>query len=180
MNPAGDFAHEGPIPAADAAGESGSMSAGPGVRISLRLADDVIAEARFETCAFDAARSVAEPMCVFLAGLTIDDASHVSILDVARIGGTSHTNPAARTVHFAKSAALLPFLGRRARHGASLTCICFQIPTHEIDAAIRRHRIRTVDELKVHLPATTGCGTCRPDVPRLIDAAAREGRDGIS
>lgn len=165
------LAHEGPLPGADAAGESGSMSAGPGVRVSLRLAGDVIVEARFETCALDAARPVAEAMCVFLAGLTIDAASHVSILDVARIGAAPATNAATRTVHFAKSAALLPFLGRRARHGASLTCICFQIPTHELVAAIAKHRIRTVDELRAHLPATTGCGTCRPDVQRLIDAA---------
>lgn len=161
--------HEGPLPGADAVGVSGSMSAGPGVRVSLRLADDVIVLARFETCALDAARSVAEAMCAFLEGLTIDDASHVSILDVARIGAASAASPVTRTVHFAKSAALLPFLGRRARHGASLTCICFQVPTHEIVAAIRKHRIRTVDELRVHLPATTGCGTCRPDVQRLID-----------
>lgn len=165
------LAHEGPLPGADAVGESGSMSAGPGVRVSLRLADDVIAEARFETCALDAARPIAEAMCAWLAGHTIDEASHVSILDVARIGAAPPGNPATRTVHFAKSAALLPYLGRRARHGASLTCICFQIPTHEIVVAIAKHRIRTIDELRAHLPATTGCGTCRPDVQRLIDDA---------
>jgi NAD(P)H-nitrite reductase large subunit len=165
------LAHEGPLPGADAVGESGSMSAGPGVRVSLRLAGDVIAEARFETRALDAARPIAEATCAFLAGLTVDDASHVSILDVARMGAASAASPATRTVHFAKSAALLPFLGRRARHGASLTCICFQIPTREIVAAVAKHRIRTVDELRAHLPATTGCGTCRPDVQRLIDAA---------
>lgn len=173
MNRTAPLAHEGPLPGADAVGESGSMSAGPGVRVSLALADDVIRDARFETCALDAARPVAEAMCAFLVGHSVDDASHVSLLDVARIGGAAPTSPVTRIVHFAKSAALLPFLGRRARHGASLTCICFQIPTHEIVSAIVRHRIRTVDELRAHLPATTGCGTCRPDVQRLIDDARR-------
>jgi bacterioferritin-associated ferredoxin len=165
------FRHEGPLPGADAVGESGSMSAGPGVRVSLRLGGDVIAAARFETCALDAARAVAEAACAFLEGLTIDDASHVSLLDVACLGAAPATSAVTRTVHYAKSAALLPFLGRRARHGASLTCICFQVPTHEIVVAIAKHRIRTVDELRAHSPATTGCGTCRPDVQRLIDAA---------
>jgi NAD(P)H-nitrite reductase large subunit len=62
-------------------------------------------------------------------------------------------------------------LGRRARHGAAVTCTCFNVETHDIVDAIRRHRVTTVDELKRHLPATTGCGTCRPDVQRMIDEA---------
>jgi bacterioferritin-associated ferredoxin len=161
--------HEGALPGADAVGSSGSMTAGPGVRMAMRLADDVIVEARFEACAFDAARPVAEALCGLIVGATIDDASRFSLLDVARVGSVAPTSPVARTVHFAKSAALFPFLGRRARHGADVTCTCFNVPTIEIVVAIRKHRVRTVEELKAHLPATTGCGSCRPDVQRLID-----------
>lgn len=149
------------------------MTWGPGVRVSLKLAHDLIVDARFETCALDVARPVAEAMCGLLVGATIDDASHLSVIDVAQVGGVGATTPAARTVHYAKSAALLPHLGRRAGHGASLTCACFHVPTETIVAAIRKHRVRTVEELKLLMPVTTGCGTCRPEVQRLIDA-----RDG--
>lgn len=169
MTTAAPLEHEGPLPGADAVGVSGSMDSGPGVRVSLRLDDDVIAEARFETAALPAARPVAEAVCGLLVGATIDDASHVSVIDVARVGSVDPTSVAARTVHYAKSAALQPYLGRRARHGASLTCVCFQVPTSTIAATIRRHRIRTIDDLKRHLPVTTGCGTCRPEVQKLID-----------
>jgi NAD(P)H-nitrite reductase large subunit len=147
------------------------MSAGPGARMSLRFADDVVVEARFETCAFDAARPVAEALCAALVGATFDVALRYSVIDVARLGAVDPVNPAARTVHYAKSAALRPLLGRRARHGASTTCTCFHVESSEIVSAIRRHRVRTVEELKRHLPATTGCGTCRPDVQRMIDEA---------
>jgi bacterioferritin-associated ferredoxin len=164
--------HEGPLAGADAVGVSGAMDSGPGVRMSMRLDDDVIVDARFETSALPAARPVAEAVCGLLVGATIDDASRVSVIDVARVGSVEPTSAAARTVHYAKSAALQPFLGRRARHGASLTCICFQVETAVIVAAIRKHRIRTVDGLRAHLPVTTGCGTCRPEVQQLIDREA--------
>jgi len=164
-------AHEGPPPAADVVGESGSMTSGPGARIHLRFADDVVVEARFETCRLDAARAVAEALCAALVGATFDDAARYSVIDVARLGGVDPVSPAAKLVHYAKSAALRPLLGRRARHGASVTCTCFNVETHDIVDAIRRHRVATVDELKRHLPATTGCGTCRPDVQRMIDEA---------
>ena len=164
--------HEGPLTGADAIGESGSMSSGPGVRVALRFDGDVIREARFETCAFDAARPVAEALCAAIEGGTADDASHVSVMDVARAGGVAPASVAARTVHFAKSAALQTLLGRRARHGTSLTCTCFHVPTHEIVATIRRHRVATIESLRAHLPVTSGCGTCRPDVQKLLDDEA--------
>lgn len=164
--------HEGQLADADALGESGSMSSGPGVRIALRFDGDVIAAARFLTCAFDAARPVAEALCALIEGGTADDASHVSVHDVARAGAVAPTSVAARTVHFAKSAALQTVLGRRARHGTSLTCTCFHVPTHEIVATIRRHRLATIESLRAHLPVTTGCGTCRPEVQKLLDDEA--------
>jgi len=168
---AAPLSHEGPPAAADVVGESGSMSAGPGARIYLRFADDAVVEARFETCRLDAARPVAEALCAALVGATFDDAARYSVIDVARLGAVDPISPAAKLVHYAKSAALRPLLGRRARHGASITCTCFHVETHDIVDAIRRHRIKTVEELKRHLPATTGCGTCRPDVKRMIDEA---------
>lgn len=165
--------HEGPLASADAVGASGSMSSGPGVRIALRFDGDVISHARFETCAFDAARPVAEALCALIEGGTADDASHVSVHDVARVGAVAAASVPARTVHFAKSAALQTVLGRRARHGTSLLCTCFHVPEHEVVATIRRHRVATVESLRAHLPVTTGCGTCRPDVQKLLDEEAR-------
>jgi bacterioferritin-associated ferredoxin/NifU-like protein involved in Fe-S cluster formation len=169
VNPASPLPHEGPLAGADAVGASGSMSSGPGVRVALHLAADVIVDARFEACDFESARPVAEALCALLLGRTIRDATRLTVLDVAQIGSVPPTSPAARTVHFAKSAAILPFAGRRARDGTALTCTCFHIPRHEIVEAIRLGRVRSVEELRARMPATTGCGCCRPEVQRLIE-----------
>ena len=34
---------------------------------------------------------------------------------------------------------------------------------------IRRHRLTTVSEVQEHLPAGSGCGTCRPEIQQLLD-----------
>lgn len=149
------------------------MASGPGVRVALRFDDEMRIDAiGFETAAFDAARPVASRMCGALLGATLDQASALSIPDLAVLAGLPAAHPAVRTVHFAKSAALLPHLGRRARHGPAITCTCFHVATDAIRAAIRAHGLTTVEQVKDRTKAGCGCGSCRPDVQRLLDEAA--------
>lgn len=162
--------HEGPLAGADATGESGSMSAGPGVRIALAFDAELrVSAAAFETCAFDAARPAASALCRAILGATLAQASAVTIVDLARMVGLAERSPVVRTVHFAKSAALLPHLGRAARHGPHVTCICFQIPTETIRRAIRDRGLTTLDQVRDATKAGSGCGTCRPDLSKLLD-----------
>jgi len=150
-------------------GESGSLGSGPGVRLSFALdAEFRITDARFETAAFPAARAAASALCRSLLGATLDQAAAVTIVDIATMGGISPKSVAARTVHYAKSAALVPVLGRAVREGPGLTCVCFRVPTERIREAIALHRLTTVDEVRARTRATSGCGTCRPDVERLL------------
>ena len=171
--------HEGPLPGADAVGESGSMSAGPGVRIAMRFDDEFrVAAIAFEATSFPAARPVASALCRAILGATLDQASAVSIPDLARMSRLPERSVVVRTVHFAKSAALLPHLGRRARSGPAITCTCFQIETATIRSAILRHRLTTVEDVKRQTKAGSGCGTCRPDLQRLLDESGTAKSNG--
>lgn len=151
-------------------GESGSMESGPGIRISLRIDDELrVAEAAFEARGFEDARIAASRLCGAVVGCTIDQVSAVSLIDVGLMAGLAPRHPAVRAVHFAKSAALLPWLGRRAVAGAHITCTCFHVSTESIRAAIRDRRLRTVDDVREATKAGSGCGCCRPDVMTLLD-----------
>jgi len=146
------------------------MSAGPGVRLAFRLgADGRIAEARFQTAAFDAARPIAAALCEALVGATVQEAGRISANAMARLAQVPEGSAAARTVFFAKCASLMPFLGRAAYAGSGITCTCFGIETETIRRTIRKHRLKTVDDIRRHLPATSGCGTCRPEIVDLLD-----------
>ena len=154
------------------------MSSGPGVRIALRLiADGTIGTARFRVVQFDDARDVAERLCELLEGATIDEAARTSARALARLTGRGEDDPVPRQVAFALGAALTPFLGRRARYGSAMVCTCFSIEETVIRELTEQHRCSSVEELQEHVPVCMGCGTCRPDVQKLI-AEVRAKTDG--
>jgi NifU-like protein len=167
--PAADASREGPLPGANAIGESGSLDSGPGVRIALRV--DVqrrITAARYELSCFDAARACAEAVCATVVGATVDEVDRTTARAVARLAGLPDGSAVARGVHFALRGALRAWIAPSARRGGEILCACFALERDEIVRAIRDHGLTTVDEVRAHMPATRGCGTCRPDVEALL------------
>ncbi len=148
------------------------MQSGPGVRVAVRLDTQLcVAVARFRTCSFDDAREVASTLCGVMLGGTLEEVSRISAAALARLCGRSAGDRAARTVFYAKSDALKLFLGRRSLSGPDVVCTCFGISGAEIRDTIRRHRLVTVEEVKRYIPASAGCGTCRPDIEAMLDGA---------
>jgi NAD(P)H-nitrite reductase large subunit len=113
---------------------------------------------------------VASALCDVLIGATLDDVARISAGAVAKLAGLDTPSTATRMVHFAKSAALSPFLGRAAYAGTGIVCVCFGISGDEIRNVIRTQCCRSVEDVKRHLPASQGCGTCRPEIQALLDA----------
>lgn len=145
------------------------MEAGFGVRVAIALdAAERIADARFEVAGAGAARGPASALCSWLVGRSVEDAGALTILDVERITALPRRSPVARTVHFAKSAALLPLLRRRPRAGPPVVCVCFNVTAAALREAVRRHRLATIADVRTQTRASAGCGTCRPDVERIL------------
>ena len=163
---------EGPLPGANAIGESGSLDSGPGVRLALRVdVDRVVRTAGFQLKAFDAARGCADALCTAILGATVDDVDRTTARAIARLAGLSDGSTVARSVHFALRDALRAWISPDARRGGEIVCACFALERDMIVAAIREHDLRTVDDVRARMPATRGCGTCLPDVEALLRAA---------
>lgn len=166
---------EGPLPGANAIGESGSLDSGPGVRLSLRVdLDRRILSAGFEVRGIDAARPVLADLCRGLLGATVDDAERTTLRAVARLGALDEGDPAARQIHFALRGALRAWTAPAAERGSEVICACFALERTQIVTAIQEHGLRTIDDVREHMPATRGCGTCRPDIARLLKLATEE------
>ncbi len=56
-------------------------------------------------------------------------------------------------------------------------CYCFGIGTNWLRALIRRHDLRTVEDVQRRCRATRGCGGCRPEVEALLAEHAAERDD---
>ena len=167
-----DSSREGPLPGANAIGESGSLDSGPGVRIALRVdVERIIRAADFQLTAFEAARACAEALCTAIPGASVDDVDRTTARAIARLAGLPDDSAVARSVRFALRGALRAWIAPDARRGGEIVCACFALEREEIVAAIREHDLRTVDDVRAHMPATRGCGTCLPDVEALLRAA---------
>jgi ferredoxin-nitrate reductase len=58
--------------------------------------------------------------------------------------------------------------------GDELVCSCQAVPRATIEAAIRNHNLRSVEQVSRHTQAGTGCGGCRLRVQGLLDDAEAE------
>jgi NifU-like protein len=171
MSDATNASNEGPLPGANAIGESGSLDSGPGVRIALRVdVERTITAARFELRAFDAARACAAALCESVVGATVDDVDRTTARAVARLAGLSDGSAVARRVHFALRGALRAWVEPTARRGGEILCACFALERSEIVDVIRVNDLRTIEDVRARMPATRGCGTCLPDVEALLRA----------
>jgi len=139
------------------------------VRLLLRI--DVqrrILAAGFELTHFEPARTLASALCDVLVGASIEDAQRTTAAAIARLAGLTDADAAARSVHFALQGALRPWLSAASPRGGDIVCACFALERGDIVETIRRHGLRTVEDLRARLPATRGCGTCLPDIEHLL------------
>jgi nitrogen fixation NifU-like protein len=82
----------GDLPEADGVGEVGAAACGDVVRISIRVADDRIAEARFRTYGCGTAIACSSMATELIRGRTLDEAARLSAADVsAAFGGLPAT-----------------------------------------------------------------------------------------
>ncbi|ATQ69789.1 MULTISPECIES: nitrate reductase [Methylosinus] len=125
--------------------------------------DDVIASAE------DRARGA----CRFVAtrngraqGLLIASTQPVAAARDFLVDGFDDAQPAFRLLAGGPAA--------QADRGGAI-CICHGVGAKEIEAAIARDAAPSVDSIGRATRAGTGCGSCRPEIHRLVKAAARHG-----
>lgn len=51
----------------------------------------------------------------------------------------------------------------------AIVCSCFSVGINQISEAVCEDGLRTLDEIGAHLKAGTNCGSCRPEIRRIID-----------
>jgi len=52
-------------------------------------------------------------------------------------------------------------------------CTCFQVPEREIEWAVRRLGLKTIEEITHHTRAGGGCHTCWPELEAILERCAR-------
>jgi len=171
----------GKMDAPDAVGEVGSLACGDALRLYLRIQEDRILDAKFQTFGCGSAIASSSALTEMVKGKTLDEALEVTNKDIADfLGGLPkekmHCSVMGRE---ALEAAINNFRGiETPKHEleGEVVCECFGVTDEQIRRAIAENDLKSVEDITHYTKAGGGCERCLPDLERLLHDAlgARE------
>ncbi len=166
----------GKIESPDGVGTVGSLACGDALTLMFKLdADGHIADVKFQTFGCASAIASSSALTEMVKGKTIAEAEKITNKDIANfLGGLPD-----QKMHCS-------VMGREAlevaihnyRTGETVVknledhiiCTCFGVSENEIRRVVTENNLTTVDEVTNFCKAGGGCGMCRDDIQKLIDA----------
>ncbi|MDA8163524.1 MAG: Fe-S cluster assembly protein NifU [Desulfobacteraceae bacterium] len=167
----------GEIEKPDGVGEVGSLACGDALKLTIKVAEGRIADAKFKTFGCASAIASSSALTEMIKGKTLDEAAKITNQDIAEfLGGLPkekmHCSVMGRE---ALEAAIANYRGIPLPMAqGELVCECFGVTDLEIRRAIEENKLRTVEEVTNFTKAGGGCGKCHDRIQELIDAAAKE------
>ncbi len=170
----------GAIENPDGVGEVGSLACGDALKLTFKLGEDKrIADAKFKTFGCASAIASSSALTEIIKGMTLDEASNVTNLDIAEfLGGLPeqkmHCSVMGREAlevaiknHYTGDTSKKILEGK-------VICTCFGITEEEIEHVVRENNLTTVEEVTNYCKAGGGCGKCLPDIQAVIDRVQAE------
>ena len=159
---------------ANATGDVGSIVVGDALRFYIQIADERVTAAKFQV--FNAGEQVATASALteLVVGRSLDEAHALLPADVCRhLGGLAFDQLPVRVWAIdALRAALDSYRGEEPdahEEDEALLCRCHGISEATVLESIRVMDLGEVDAVVNATGAGSGCGSCRSDIPRLID-----------
>jgi NifU-like protein len=175
----------GKIDDADGVGEVGSLACGDALKLFLKVDDDRIVDARFQTFGCGSAIASSSALTEMVKGKTLDEALAITNKHIADyLGGLPkekmHCSVMGRE---ALEAAINDYrgleTGPREVEG-EVVCECFGVTDVQIRRAIEENDLKTTEDVTHYTKAGGGCERCAPEIERLLadvrgarEAAAR-------
>lgn len=163
---------------ATAVGDVGSIVAGDAMRFYIAVVDGRITAARFQV--FNCADQVGAASVVteLAVGRSLDEARRLAALDVrAQLGGLAveHLPPQIWALEGLRAAiavvdGTVPACDAESE---ALVCRCHGVTEEAVRQAVTVGGARSVEDLVVATGAGSGCGSCKPDLVRILDEALR-------
>ena len=156
----------GTIDNADAVGEVGSIVCGDALTLYLKIEDNVIKDAKFQTFGCGSAIASSSALTEMIIGRTVEEAEKITNRDIADyLGGLPeqkmHCSVMGRE---ALEKALANWRGEEvAAHEdteGEVICQCFGVTDPLIRKVIRENKLKTVEDVTNYTKAGGACGSC--------------------
>ncbi len=166
----------GVIENADAVGEEGSLVCGDALTIYLKIKDDVIEDAKFQTFGCGSAIASSSALTELIKGKTVDEAEKISTKDIVDfLGGLPdekmHCSVMGRE---ALENAIANYKGLPVKPHIEcaegrMVCQCFGVTDEAIRREIKENNLKTVEDITNFTKAGGGCGSCIPDIEKILE-----------
>ncbi|MBR5305204.1 MAG: Fe-S cluster assembly protein NifU [Candidatus Gastranaerophilales bacterium] len=167
----------GSIENADAIGEAGALSCGDKLKLYLKIENNIIANAKFQTFGCGSAVAASSVLTEMLIGKTLDEARKITNKQIAdELNGLPpekmHCSVMGRE---ALENALKNYyqedwseLEDEQEVGSTIICHCFSVTEQQIIDAILNNGAKTFDDISKITSAGLACGRCRENIKAII------------
>ena len=166
----------GDLEDANGVAEVGSMACGDALRLCIKVEDDKVTDAKFQTFGCASAIASASALTEMIKGKIIQEVEKITNQDIADfLGGLPkekmHCSVLGRQ---ALEKALADYKGIAPKEEVGeIICECFGVTDREIEQAVKENNLATVEEVTNYTKAGGGCEKCH-DAIREIIARVRE------
>ncbi len=166
----------GSIENADAIGEAGALSCGDKLKLYLKIEDNIIKEAKFQTFGCGSAVAASSVLTEMLIGKTINEARKITNKQIAQeLDGLPpekmHCSVMGRE---ALEDALKNYTGEdwseleQEENESPIICHCFGVSEKDIIDSIINKGAKTLDDVSKLTSAALACGRCRENIEKII------------
>lgn len=173
----------GSIDNADAVGIAGSLTCGDQLKIYLKIEDNIVTDAKFQTFGCGSAVASSSILTEMIIGKPVDEVRKITNKDIAdELGGLPPEKMHCSVMGYE---ALEDALKNYAQEGyvpldeimearddnkkSKIICTCFQVTEDTIWEAIKQNGLKTVDEITNYTKAGGACGKCKNAIQDVID-----------
>ena len=173
----------GSIENADAIGEAGALSCGDKLKLYLKIYNNVIVDAKFQTFGCGSAVAASSVLTEMLIGKTLEEAKKITNKQIAdELDGLPpekmHCSVMGRE---ALEDALKNYyqedwedLEEEVETGSQIICHCFGVTEKQIIDAIQNNGAKTFDDVSKITSAGLACGRCRENIKLILSKYVKQ------
>jgi NifU-like protein len=170
----------GELENADGVGQVGSIVCGDALKLTLKIKEGVIEDARFKTFGCGSAIAAASALTELIKGKTLEEAAKITNQDIADfLGGLPKEKMHCSVMgQEALEAAIADYRGVKLEaheeDEGEVVCKCFGVTDSKIKRVAMANNLHTVEEITNYTKAGGGCGACLPRIEDLLDELWRQ------